>query len=173
MNMRPSELRSSVKDECFRKNLIEYLEDIIQEDLSWINSNFIDTGSMFINLILHQIGSWSLNHLLSDSSMIDEMKSSYSSTIDPLLPDFDRDFQRDVYRLVNENNVHRHTSTCYKYAKSNTKKKTCRMRMPRRVQEKSTINPDTGMITMSTVLEKQQQYVCFRFSRRTISSINQ
>ena len=68
--------------------------------------------------------------------------------------DFDRDFQRDVYRLVTENNMHRHTSACYKYAKSNTKKTSCRMRMPRRLQEKSVIDPETGMITMSTVLDK-------------------
>ena len=64
VNMRPSELRSSVKHECFRNNLIEYLEDIIKDDLSWINSNFFDAGSMFVNLMVHRIASWSLNHLL-------------------------------------------------------------------------------------------------------------
>ena len=71
------------------------------------------------------------------------------------MPNFDQDFQRDVYRLVNENNVHRHTSTCYKYAKSNAKKPCCRMRMPRRIQEKSVIDQESGIITMSTVLDKE------------------
>ena len=57
VNMRPSELRSSVKDECFRKNLIKYLEDIIKEDLSWISSNSLDTGIIFVNLMLCRIAS--------------------------------------------------------------------------------------------------------------------
>ncbi|CAF3443870.1 unnamed protein product [Rotaria sp. Silwood1] len=39
-NMTPSQLRSRIKDENFRKNIISYLENIIKEDLSWINPAF-------------------------------------------------------------------------------------------------------------------------------------
>ncbi|CAF1083672.1 unnamed protein product [Rotaria sp. Silwood1] len=38
--MTPSQLRSRIKDENFCKNIISYLENIIKEDLSWINPAF-------------------------------------------------------------------------------------------------------------------------------------
>ena len=40
----PSMLRGSVKDANFRKDLIGYLEDIIKEDLSWMNFTATGTG---------------------------------------------------------------------------------------------------------------------------------
>ena len=43
-NMTPSVLRKRVEDAEFRENLIRYLEDIIKEDLSWINPSLINTG---------------------------------------------------------------------------------------------------------------------------------
>ena len=40
----PSILRDNVKHANFRKDLINYLEDIIKEDLDWMKSTIIDTG---------------------------------------------------------------------------------------------------------------------------------
>jgi hypothetical protein len=52
-------------------------------------------------------------------------------------------------RLVETSNIHKHSDTCYKYSKSNQdNKKICRMRMPRKLVPVSTIDPETGHITM-------------------------
>ena len=42
-NPSAAELRENVENERFRMRLIEYLEEIIKEDLSWINSSVTDS----------------------------------------------------------------------------------------------------------------------------------
>ena len=46
-------------------------------------------------------------------------------------------------------NIHKHSDTCYKYWNAERgEKKTCRMRMPRQLVPVSTIDPDSGHISM-------------------------
>jgi hypothetical protein len=70
----------------------------------------------------------------------------------PSSPNFPSRFRRDVVQLVETGNTHKHTDTCYKYCKTNrdpTKMcRICRMRMPRKLVPVSTIDPDTGHISM-------------------------
>ncbi|CAF0937589.1 unnamed protein product [Rotaria sordida] len=70
-------------------------------------------------------------------------------TPNPSSPNFATRFRADVVQLVETDNKHKHTGTCYKY--SNPKqgdKKICRLRMPRKLVPVSTIDPDTGHISM-------------------------
>ena len=67
----------------------------------------------------------------------------------PSSPNFASQFHADVVRLVETSNVHKHSDTCYKYYNTNRgDKKSCRMRMPRKLVPISTIDPDTGHISM-------------------------
>jgi hypothetical protein len=70
-------------------------------------------------------------------------------TPDPLSVDFILKFRKDIVRLVETCNVHKHSPTCYKYwkAKSNGSK-SCRMRMPRALVKNSSIDPTSGLIAM-------------------------
>lgn len=45
----PSDLREKIKNKDFRDRLIEYLEDIIKEDVSWINGLDADVMNNGIN----------------------------------------------------------------------------------------------------------------------------
>jgi hypothetical protein len=71
-------------------------------------------------------------------------------TPNPALPDFESRFRRDVVRLVNSNNIHQHTATCYKYSKKrdNTTCPTCRMRMPRAITEQSSVDVQSGEVKL-------------------------
>ena len=52
-------------------------------------------------------------------------------------------------RLVEASNIHKHSDTCYKYWNPKRgEQKTCRMRMPRQLILMSTIDPDSGRISM-------------------------
>lgn len=90
-----------------------------------------------------------LDHV--DSYFNDSVNASCLST--PFLnnKDFEKKFQQDVHLLVIQNNIHKHTSTCYKYCK-NIEKQVCRMRMPRKIQSSSMIDADLGLIIMSEIL---------------------
>ena len=67
----------------------------------------------------------------------------------PSSPNFSSRFRADVVQLVETSNIHKHSDTCYKYYNANRGgKKTCRMRMPRKVVPVSTIDPETGHISM-------------------------
>ncbi|CAF1523172.1 unnamed protein product, partial [Rotaria sordida] len=64
-------------------------------------------------------------------------------------PNFASRFRADVVQLVEASNIHKHSDTCYKYWNTNKDdKKSCRMRMPRKLVPISTIDPDTGHISM-------------------------
>jgi hypothetical protein len=70
-------------------------------------------------------------------------------TPNPSSPNFASRFRADVVQLVEASNVHKHSDTCYKYWNGNRgDKKSCRMRMPRKLVPVSTIDPDTGHISM-------------------------
>ena len=67
----------------------------------------------------------------------------------PSSPNFLSLFRADVMQLVETSNIHKHSDTCYKYWNANRgDKKSCRMRMPRKLVPVSTIDPDTGSISM-------------------------
>ena len=65
------------------------------------------------------------------------------------MPNFPALFRADIVRLVEASNIHKHSDTCYKYWNAkHGEKKTCRMRMPRQLVKASSIDPDSGHITM-------------------------
>ncbi|CAF1375645.1 unnamed protein product [Rotaria sordida] len=70
-------------------------------------------------------------------------------TPNPSLPNFAARFRADVVQLVETDNKHKHTDTCYKYCDPKQgDKKICRLLMPRKLVPVSTIDPDTGRISM-------------------------
>lgn len=143
----PSQLRADIKDEKYRARLIEYLEDIIKEDVSWINRSAVDSlesdDGIAISVVFHVcMASYIDTNAKSDNA-------SCLLTPDPNNVNFEKVFHRDVYQLVMHNNVHKHTATCYKYSKTKDRKKKCRMNMPRRTQQMSSIDPESGVIMMS------------------------
>lgn len=71
------------------------------------------------------------------------------STPKPSSPNFLALFRADIVRLVEASNIHKHNDTCYKYWNAQRgEKKTCRMRMPRQLVSVSSIDPDSGHISM-------------------------
>ncbi|CAF4097517.1 unnamed protein product [Rotaria sp. Silwood2] len=66
----------------------------------------------------------------------------------PSTLNFDTIFQQDIIELVEQNNIHKHTNTCYKHAKLRGSAQKCRMRMPRKIIVKSEIDSVTGTISM-------------------------
>jgi len=70
----------------------------------------------------------------------------------PSASNFALDFKRDVVKLVNSNNVHNHTITCYKYSKKRDGS-VCRMRMPRKIENVSYIDVDSGEIRLKRLHE--------------------
>ncbi|CAF3303771.1 unnamed protein product [Rotaria sp. Silwood2] len=70
-------------------------------------------------------------------------------TPNPSSPNFASRFRADIVQLVESNNIHKHSDTCYKYWNANRgDKKTCRMHMPRKLVSNSTIDPAAGNICM-------------------------
>ena len=70
-------------------------------------------------------------------------------TPNPSDDEFPRNFRKDVIRLVETSNVHKHSATCYKYSKDKSDSlRTCRMRMPRALVQSSSIDTSTGQISM-------------------------
>ncbi|CAF4948489.1 unnamed protein product, partial [Rotaria socialis] len=82
-------------------------------------------------------------------SITNEVVPACLSTPNPVSGDFHRIFCKDVVRLVETSNIHKHSTTCYKYSKGKSDtSKTCRMRMPRVLVKTSNIDLSTGQITM-------------------------
>ncbi|CAF4692007.1 unnamed protein product, partial [Rotaria sp. Silwood2] len=70
-------------------------------------------------------------------------------TPNPSSPNFAARFRADVVQLVETGNKHKHSDTCYKYSNlKQGRRKSCRLRMPRKLVPISTIDPDTGHISM-------------------------
>lgn len=111
--------------------MIEYLEDIIKEDLTCFQSE--------------------QNPI--DHSDIDKQNRTLSSICSPMpLPDeedFETKKRTTTRKLVLECQIHRHTSTCYKYfKKTSTDEPVCRMRYPKEIHASTAIDIDTGEIRM-------------------------
>ncbi|CAF0938042.1 unnamed protein product [Rotaria sordida] len=67
-------------------------------------------------------------------------------TPNPSSPNFASRFRADVVQLVEASNIHKHSDTCYKYWNTNKDdKKSCWMRMPRKLVPISTIDPNTDI----------------------------
>lgn len=77
---------------------------------------------------------------------------SILSTPKPATANFAVNFKKDIVQLVNSNNIHQHTSTCYKYSKKYGNQ-TCRMRMPRKIEDVSSINIESGEIKLRRLHE--------------------
>ncbi|CAF4838083.1 unnamed protein product [Rotaria socialis] len=145
-----SQLKESVKNEEFRNGLLGYLEDIIKQDLS--NFDF-DTSETDVPERQH-------THIISNNECAISTTESNTSKLIPLImptpkpsmPNFALHFKNDIVQLVNSNNIHKHTITCYKYSKK-YENPTCRMRMPRRIENVSSINIESGEIKLKRLHE--------------------
>lgn len=70
-------------------------------------------------------------------------------TPNPSSSNFKSRFRADVVLLVEAQNTHIHTDTCYKYCDLiYNGKRICRLRLPRKLVPKSIIDPETGDIRM-------------------------
>ncbi|CAF2117462.1 unnamed protein product [Rotaria magnacalcarata] len=79
----------------------------------------------------------------------DELVLACLSTPNPAAGDFHRVFCNDVVRLMETSNIHKHSTTCYKYSKGTFGTlKTCRMCIPRALVKISNIDLSTDQITM-------------------------
>ena len=67
-------------------------------------------------------------------------------TPNPSSPNFKSKFRAHVAQVAESSNTHRHCDTCYKYCKDG--KRICRSIMPRKRVPVSTIDPETGGISM-------------------------
>ncbi|CAF3407623.1 unnamed protein product [Rotaria socialis] len=119
----PAQLKENIQNQDFRDILLKYLEDVVKEDLDLLREE--------------------------TDSITNEVVSVCLSTPNPASDDFHRIFCKDVVRLVETSNIHKHSTTCYKYSKGKSDtSKTCRMRMPRVLVKTSNIDLTTGQITM-------------------------
>jgi len=115
----------------FRENLIEYLEDIIKEDLRCFENESTD----------------------SDLSTTSKHNHTLTSICSPIPSPNDLNFEEQkrlaVYTLAYENQFHHHTSTCYNYKKApSVENPLCRLRYPKETHDRTTINVETGEIRM-------------------------
>ncbi|CAF0878082.1 unnamed protein product [Rotaria sordida] len=82
-------------------------------------------------------------------------------------PNFASRFRADVVQLVEASNIHKHSDTCYKYWNTNKDdKKSCRMRMPRKLVPISTIDPDTAHY-----IRKKMNTSDFKYSSESAASV--
>ncbi|CAF3769591.1 unnamed protein product [Rotaria sordida] len=115
----------------FRHNLIEYLEDIIKEDLRSFQNDISESDVS--NVDKHN------RNLISICSAIPSPNDPHFEQIKKLL----------VRTFASENQIHRHTSTCYKYIKGLTiDDPPCRLRYPKEMYDETTIDLETGEIRM-------------------------
>jgi hypothetical protein len=81
-----------------------------------------------------------------------KLAPSIMPTAKPSSPNFALNFKRDVVQLVNSHNIHKHTITCYKYSKKQDNP-VCRMRMPRKIENTSSIDIESGEIRLKRLHE--------------------
>ncbi|CAF4217270.1 unnamed protein product, partial [Rotaria magnacalcarata] len=130
--------------------LLGYLEDIIKQDLS--NFDF-DTSETDVPERQH-------TDLICNNECAISTTESNTTKLIPLImptpkssmPNFALHFKNGIVQLVNSNNIHKHTITCYKYSKK-YENPTCRMRMPRRIENVSSINIESGEIKLKRLHE--------------------
>ncbi|CAF1311364.1 unnamed protein product [Adineta ricciae] len=164
-DLTPSQLKESVRNDEFRNGLLSYLEDIIKQDLSSFvvdsseTDKFDDQESTPSDHDCHTISV--SNEVLIDAanesskcprSTAVKLVPSVMPTPKPSASNFVSYFKKDIIQLVNSINIHVHTATCYKYSKRDANQ-TCRMRMPRRLQDTSTIDIESGEIKLKRLHE--------------------
>lgn len=111
------------------------------------------TQNFLLHLTVHGSDTVSFNahdfYLDHSQSKFDtaQIMPSLRSTPQPCRPDFLSKFKKDVTLLVESNNIHKHTSTCYKYSRrQNTA--ACRMRMPRQLENTSSVDIESREIKL-------------------------
>ncbi|CAF4705232.1 unnamed protein product, partial [Rotaria sp. Silwood2] len=132
-DFKPCDLKEKIQNVDFREKLKAYLEDIIKEDLDEFK------------------GKRTFENPDTTNASRNESKTipACLPTPNPSSPNFASRFCADIVQLVESNNIHKHSDTGYKYWNANQEdKKTCRMRMPRKLVSNSTIDPATGNICM-------------------------
>ena len=108
---------------------------------------------MKVSNILERLEMHSLSLDVSQKEIhLTKLAPSIMPTPQPSMPNFALNFKKDVTQLVNSSNVHKHTATCYKYSKKQANP-TCRMRMPRQIENVSSINLETGEIKLKRLHE--------------------
>ncbi|CAF2077651.1 unnamed protein product [Rotaria magnacalcarata] len=128
-DLTPSQLKESVKKEEFRNGLLGYLEDIIKQDLS--NFDF-DTSETDVPERQH-------THIISNNECAISTTESNTTKLIPLImptpkpsmTNFALHFKNDIVQL----------------------NPTCRMRMPRRIENVSSINIESGEIKLKRLHE--------------------
>ena len=70
----------------------------------------------------------------------------------PSMPNFALNFKKDIVELVNSTNIHHHTIACYKYSKKHNNP-ICRLRMPRQIENVSSIDIESGEIKLKRLHE--------------------
>ncbi|CAF2182230.1 unnamed protein product, partial [Rotaria magnacalcarata] len=136
----PAQLKENIQNQDFRDNLLKYLEDVVKEDLDLFRDEINDGTSTTSDTRVS---------IQETGPITDEVVPACLPTPNPASGDFHRIFCKDVVRLVETSNIHKHSATCYKYSKGKSDtSKTCRMRMPRVLVKTSNIDLSTGQITM-------------------------
>ncbi|CAF3333841.1 unnamed protein product, partial [Rotaria socialis] len=104
----PAQLKENIQNQDFRDNLLKYLEDVVKEDLDLFREEANDGTSTTsdISVSIQETG-----------PITDEVVPACLSTPNPDSGDFHRIFCKDVVRLVETSNIHKHSTTCYKYSK--------------------------------------------------------
>ncbi|CAF1596829.1 unnamed protein product [Rotaria magnacalcarata] len=136
----PAQLKENIQNQDFRDNLLKYLEDVVKEDLDVFRDETNDGTNTASDIRVS---------IQETDPITYEVVPACLSTPNPASDDYHRIFCKDVVRLVETSNIHKHSTTCYKYSKGKSDtSKTCRMRMPRVLVKTSNLDLSTGQITM-------------------------
>lgn len=105
------------------------------------------------DLIKEDLSCFQTEEVRSAASEIEKQNRTLTSICSPMPTPQDLDFEEKkrsaICRLVAESQIHRHTSTCYKYAnESSGNVPLCRMRYPKELHDATTIDIETGEIRM-------------------------
>ncbi|CAF2155100.1 unnamed protein product [Rotaria magnacalcarata] len=131
----------------FKQNIYE--SGILSTPMKELSSSSIFHASSLPNKLLQTSTHDRLKSVTNASHNASKLIPACFPTPNPPSPNFAARFRADVVQLVEANNIHKHSDTCYKYWNANRgDKKSCRMRMPRKLIPVSTIDPDTGHISM-------------------------
>ncbi|CAF4213337.1 unnamed protein product, partial [Rotaria magnacalcarata] len=131
----------------FKQNIYE--SGILSTPMKELSSSSIFHDSPSPNKLLQTPTHDRLKSVTYASHNVSKLIPACLPTPNPSSPNFAARFRADVVQLVEANNIHKHSDTCYKYWNANRgDKKSCRMRMPRKLIPVSTIDPDTGHISM-------------------------
>ncbi|CAF1608295.1 unnamed protein product, partial [Adineta ricciae] len=134
----PAQLKEKIQDSEFRAKLLSYIEDVVKEDRDLFQDKTKDQSTK--------------TTAVATNNSIQKTINANPASLPIPNPDsvnFVETFHEYVKKLVETVNIHKHSTTCYKYskAKSDATKK-CRMRMPRALVAASNIDPITGEIVM-------------------------